>query len=161
MSGRPRQVAVRRSNPSTLREELAVIIAAGDGWLNVGPIVADEDLPPAPSTVSRWFSAKGPAVPMATFVAGREGSVHTVGLSHGLGRKVAAELAAAGVRLPDGTKVRQDHPKRGLVAEVPAVSAVATTAGLDLVARFLLDGAAMVSSVPTGDAWRAEIYPSS
>lgn len=127
-------------------------MAQGRGWINVVPVVADEDRPPEPSRVGRWFSGKGPAIPLATFVPGGAGASHTVGISHGTAGKVAARLAAAGLRLPDGSKVTQDHPKRGLVAEVPA------TGELDVVARFLLEAAAMVSVVPTTDTWRAEIY---
>ena len=39
----------------------------------------------------------------------------TIGVLHPTGNKVVARLAEAGVPMPDGWVVRQDHNRRGLV----------------------------------------------
>ncbi len=39
----------------------------------------------------------------------------TIGLMHPTGHKAVARLAEAGVAVPDGWVVRQDHARRGLL----------------------------------------------
>jgi hypothetical protein len=43
----------------------------------------------------------------------------TVGLMHPTGAKAVARLAEAGIALPDGWVVRQDHARRGLLLQCP------------------------------------------
>ena len=86
------------------------------------PLVADEDRPPE-SPIFKLFTAKGPAVPLGTWVPGHhyrdKWQPASVGLQHAGGRHAAKLLEERGVAEPDGWNRRQDHIKRGLVYELP------------------------------------------
>jgi hypothetical protein len=150
----PTYVTIRRSAPEALEAAIRSLIANGKGWVNLRPDIPEDDLPPVPSTVSRLFSGRGPAVPMATFVASRGGKAHQVGIEHGSGPKAVRRLADAGVVAPAGSIVKSDHGRRGLVVSVPADAAP------DAIARFLLDAASTLSNVFIGGEWEAEIFES-
>ena len=92
-------------------------VAAGGGWLNIEPVVDDEQRSDVPG-IFAWFSARGPQVPVGTFVAGSDRSPASVGIEHGAGRDAGDRLKEAGVGAPGTWLLRQDHPKRGLVWEV-------------------------------------------
>ena len=60
-------------------DDLGPIIAAVDdmrtarsGWVNLAPMVPDEQLRRPPSILGRVFSARGPDAPMATSTPGHE-----------------------------------------------------------------------------------------
>jgi hypothetical protein len=94
---------------------------AGQGWINLLPGVdADEDeQQTVPPGLFSLFSSRQPPVTMCTLVPPRpnrratEGV--TVGLLHPTGAKTVARLSDAGVAVPQGWFVRQDHARRGLV----------------------------------------------
>ena len=73
--------------------------------------------------LSALFGSRQLPVTMATLMPARpdrkdrEGL--TVGLMHPTGAHAAARLADAGVAVPDGWVVRQDHPRRGLLLRCP------------------------------------------
>ena len=104
--------------------EMLTLAARGDGsgWLNVQPVVADEDRPPE-SLVFKMFTAKGPPIPLGTWVPGHHHREKWRPASVGIaarGRAPCLEAAGgAGVTEPDGWNRRQDHIKRGLVYELP------------------------------------------
>jgi hypothetical protein len=155
----PQRLAVRRSDLSPLVEAVAAQAAAGRGWINLAPDVGDGEGGGGqqPARSGGWFSARGPAVPHATLVPGRtrrRGRVEParVGIEHGRGPRAVAQLAASGHPVPTGWRVRQDHPRRGLVVEVAADAPAA------LVVDWLVGAAARLSEVPTGDAWLAEVW---
>jgi hypothetical protein len=155
----PQRLTVRRSELTPLAEVMAAQAAAGRGWINLAPDLggeADDGQPP--SRGGGWFSGRGPSVPHATWVAGRttrRGRTEParLGIEHGRGPRALAQLAAAGHPLPSDWRVRQDHPKRGLVVELPADAAPAQ------VAAWLVGAAAVLSEAPTGDVWLAEVWP--
>ena len=66
----------------------------------------------------------------------------TVGLQHASGPRVAWRLRDLGCPLPDGWRITQDHPRRGLVAQVPA------DADNRAVIDWLLRAATLVCTVP-------------
>ena len=148
----PTYVTIQQSAPQDLEETIRALAADGRGWVNLRPHVDEDDMPPVPSGITRIFSGRGPAVPMATFVAGRGGKVHQIGIEHGSGPKAARRLAEAGVTVPSGAVVKGDHGRRGLVVNVPFDADPAA------IARFLLDGARALSAVPIGGTWEAEVY---
>jgi hypothetical protein len=150
----PLRLTLRRSAPAELVEAVAARAADGRGWINLAPDLGDDH---PPTSGGGWFSGRGPTVPHATYVAaraGRRGRVTPaqVGIEHGSGPQAVARLAEAGHPLPAGWRVRQDHPRRGLVAEVGPD----TDPGR--VVEWLLGAAAVLSGVPTGDVWLAEVW---
>jgi hypothetical protein len=100
-------------------DELAALRGAGDGWVNLMPGVVDEaDINP-PAGLFAFFGTRQPPVTMATVMPARHDKRDTegmsVGLMHPTGAKAIARLAEAGVAVPPGWVVSQDHPRRGLV----------------------------------------------
>jgi len=100
------------------------------GWVNLLPVVDDDgedetpdDAPRARAGVFAWLSARGPDLPIATWVAGEDKrntvQPDSIGLQHPGGPRALVTLAREGVDLPEGWKRLSDHPKRGLVVEVP------------------------------------------
>jgi hypothetical protein len=96
-------------------------------------------------------------VPTVTWMPGRHapnGSVKptTVGLQHASGPRVGPRLRDLGAPLPDGWRITQDHPRRGLVAQVPA------DADDRAVIDWLLRAAVLVCAVPVTGRWTAAIH---
>ncbi|MYH72884.1 MAG: hypothetical protein F4153_09990 [Acidimicrobiia bacterium] len=134
--------------------EMLTLAARGDGkgWMNVQPVVADEDRPPE-SAVFKLFTAKGPAIPLGTWVPGHhyrdKWQPASVGLQHAGGRHASKLLEERGVTEPDGWNRRQDHIKRGLVYELPE--------GQDpkVAVEFLVDAMAQLVAFPLSGRWLA------
>ncbi|MGD9755415.1 MAG: hypothetical protein AB7W59_30855, partial [Acidimicrobiia bacterium] len=77
---------------------------------------------------------------------------HQIGVEHGAGRHAARQLRDAGVAFPDGARLVQDHPRRGLVIAVPNGTDAAA------IAELLLQAASQLTMVPLGDRWMLELY---
>jgi hypothetical protein len=137
-------------------DELAALREAGDGWMNLSPGVYDEaDINP-PAGLFAFFGTRQPPVTMATVMPARldkrklEGM--SVGLMHPTGGKSIARLAEAGVAVPDGWVVRQDHPRRGLVLRTAS-----DTVAADIVTWCVQAGTALCMVDMTGQ-WQAVVY---
>jgi hypothetical protein len=128
------------------------------GWINVQPGLDPEDVPAVRAGAFGLLSGRGPDVPLATWVPGElkreEPQPASVGIQHGTGPRLAARLADAGVPVPDGWRVTQDHARRGLVVAIP----VGTSN--DAVLDWLVRAAATLSPVPLTGDWRAAVYES-
>lgn len=98
------------------------VLANPGAWCNFEfEPIEDDDAPPE-SPLFGFLAARGPANPLATVMARTEGkpnSLPQVGIQHQAGTKAAAQLREAEVFAPDGTRVTQDHPRRGLVVRWP------------------------------------------
>jgi hypothetical protein len=93
---------------------------AGQGWINLLPGVhLDEEQTTASPGLFALFSNRQPPVAMCTLMPARPAKRAvdgvTVGLLHPTGAKAAARLSEAGVDLPSGWLVKQDHARRGLL----------------------------------------------
>jgi len=104
----------------------------GRVWVNVQPHVDDEDLPAEGGTPG-LLSGRGPTLPLATWTPGqpaaRRPTPVTIGIQHGAGPRVAHHLRDLGLPVPPAWEVVQDHPRRGLVVEVPDGSPLADVLG--------------------------------
>jgi hypothetical protein len=112
------------SAPEAVVARMRELAQRRDGWVNLQPAVDEADVPQTSVGLLGWISAKGPAVPEATWVPGekrRNGVAmpDSIGLQHRGGPRARATLAEAGAPIPAGWKVLSDHPKRGLVIELP------------------------------------------
>lgn len=132
--------------------------SARRGWANFLPGVDDDGSAlEEPSGLFSIFSgARQPPVTMCTWVPpeGRPGpgDVVTVGVAHRQNRRVVAVLAEAGVVVPTGWQVAQDHVRRGLVLRVPVgVPHLA-------VLSWLLDAGARLCLAPLTGSWQAEVH---
>ncbi len=134
---------------------MAAMAAEGTGWLNVRPVIEPQHEPEPPG-VFAIFGGSPHKIPLATWIPGRvrDDSTPTmtaVGLQHASGPRVARRLAEAGAPLPDGWKVTQDHPRRGLVAHIPPGDE-------DAVLAWLVRASRLVSAVPVTGRWHAWIH---
>ena len=132
--------------PDVLLRAAAGRVQAGQGWVNLVPLVEDPDEVPRPSVWQSIFGARGPAVPVCTWT--RE----SIGIQHGAGTKAAHVLTAAGVTLPDGWRPVQDSPRRGIVIELPEGTEPAEVVG------WLLRAGTALAAVPLTGDWRAIVY---
>lgn len=141
-----------------LLERMDALIRREEGWINLGPGLTPEEFAALPtrSTVAKWISGRGPAVPMATWTPastkGRGGPAQ-IGLAHGTGPNALERLRGVGLPLPSGWQKKQDHAKNGIVAELPA------SAGPEVVVEWLLAAIRELSDrVPAGPDWIAEVH---
>ena len=113
--------------------ELASLREVGDGWVNLLPgIVGGAVQLEQPAGIFAFFGTRQPPVTMATVMPAHPSQLHvegmSVGLMHPTGNHAVARLADAGVTVPEGWVVRQDHARRGLVLrtspEAPPASIV-------------------------------------
>ena len=149
-----------RDDRAPVVEAMQALVARGDGkgWVNIMPVVEDEDLIRIPdrSGLAGWFSARGPAVPVATWTppaTGRRPRPAQVGLAHGTGPDALPRLAEEGIVLPTGWTKRQDHAKHGVVADLPG------DADLDAVIDWMLTAASQLSAVvAVGRRWQAVVH---
>ena len=126
------------------------------GWVNFTPVLAEGVEAPRQGLL-RFLGARGPEALMATWVPGeprKDGyGPATVGVQHAAGQRLVTGKGALGLCVPDGWRVVQDHPARGLVAHVP------DDADLDDVVGWLLDIATEATTLPLTGKWRAVVYP--
>lgn len=125
-----------------------------DGWLNVSPKVDYEE--PPPGALAKIFGARGPMIPVGTWIPGaptRNGfEPTTVGLQHGMGQRLLFALRDAGQGTPEGWKTLQDHARRGVVLQIPDDTDPAVV--LDWIMRV---SEIVLASEPTG-RFRATIH---
>lgn len=126
-------------------------------WCNFSYEI-DEDAGGAPdSFLFSFLAARGPSSPLATVTSGSAGKRPTgpqLGLQHRAGQKAALQLREAGIELPGGWSWVQDHPRRGLVVELP--SPVAAPAITD----WLLRAMAVLNRAPTTGTMLYEVFES-
>ena len=144
---------VDSTDPTDLVDVLAEVASSPGSWINVEPDVDDSLRADVPGLFA-WFSARGPQVPVATFVAGSGRDVPSVGLDHNTGRGAGDRLRDAGVIAPEGWSLRQDNPKRGLIWESGSLD-VPTGPSL---AVFLMEATALFCPLPTEGRFRVLVH---
>lgn len=146
---------VAHDDPELLAR-MGTVQAGGTGWINIAPVIDEEHEPPPPGPFA-FLGGSTHQVPVITWMPGRRvgggaAKATTVGLQHASGPRVAWRLRDLGLPVPEGWKVTQDHPRRGLVAEVPA------DADNRAVVDWLLQAAAAVCQVPATGRWEAAVH---
>jgi hypothetical protein len=137
---------------------LHVVTVAGSGWINLLPGVESEDN--RSTTVSAGvfalFGNRQAPVTMCTLMPASPSKQAsegvTIGLLHPTGNKVVARLAEAGVAMPEGWVVRQDHNRRGLVVRAPRGAPES-----EIIDWSIGAGAALCREPLTGE-WQAVVY---
>lgn len=129
---------------------LADVLTTEGSWCNVVFEPLDDDDAPEESALFGFLAARGPANPWATVMAstrGRRPTPAQVGIQHRAGTKAAAQLRDESLFLPEGGRVVQDHPRRGLVVEWPEPADVSTLIAWLLPAMRLLGRAPTTNNV--------------
>ena len=148
-----------RTDAAGVVERMTRMAEQHRGWVNFQAEVPDDvDVPE--SGMFGVFAARGPVVPLCTWVAPtlRRGQRRppSLGIQHSTGTRAAARLSDRGCPLPPGWRVSQDHPRRGLVVDV--IPEDATTA--DMLGWLLAAGEALCP-VPLTGWWQAALYDES
>jgi hypothetical protein len=142
---------------AAVAHELHGLRTAGGGWVNLMPGIDEEasDVHPRAGLFA-FFGNNAAPVTMTTVMPPKtDRSVSeglTVGIMHPTGGQAVQRLAEAGVAVPDGWLVRQDHARRGLLLQTPP--AVTETEVIDWSVRA---GTALCRAEMTG-RWRAVVY---
>ncbi len=153
---RPVELEFVAPDDPELLARMSEVAASGTGWINVKPVVDEEHVPPAPGPFA-FLGGSTHQVPTVTWMPGRRAGngvrkPTTVGLQHAAGPRIAWKLRDIGMPLPEGWRVTQDHPRRGLVALVPADADDRDVMG------WLLAAATFACAVPTTGRWTASIH---
>lgn len=152
MSG-PVEIEFHLGSPEGVVDEM-VRLADGGGWITLLPGVLTDDLPPARSPWSVLLSS-GSAhdVPEGSWLPpAKPGRPVQIGVSHNHGPKAVDHLTERGHPIPPGWRKAMDHPKRGLVVEVP------TDADHRDVLEWLLSATILLTTVPLLEDWLARIH---
>jgi hypothetical protein len=152
MARAPLVVEFHEDRRTPVVEQMATIAAAGRGWVNLSPGLDVDEAPSPPSALGSIFSSRGPTVPLATWTPAQGREPATIGIEHGEGPKAEDMLAEHGVPVPGGWRVVQDHPKRGIVVQVPGDTAE------DAMLDWLLRAAGALCAWPRTGEWRALCY---
>lgn len=124
----------------------AEVLAVKSSWCNLEFESLDDDETPAESALFGFLAARGPANPLATIMAssnGRRPQPAQIGIQHRAGTKAAVQLVDEALFLPDGVRVAQDHPRRGLVLEWPE------SADVQALAAWLFPAMRILGRAPT------------
>jgi hypothetical protein len=137
----------------TSEVEARIAALPDGGWVNLEPILPDEDLDEiqqrSSSALVRIFSARGRPNPFGTIVAQREALA--VGLEHGQGKRIVPELRELGIRVPKTWRQQQDHARRGVVYETPRDE------DPHVIVAWILDAAAASAVIPLRGRWSAMV----
>ena len=132
-----------------------------DGWANIQAVLDPEgdgvpDLAPTRAGMFGFLSSRGPAVPVTSWVPGKETGRATepdsLGIQHSAGPRAILRLANAGVPLPEGWTRLSDHARRGLVLSIPAGSDPA------VIVSWLLRASDALAPGPLPETWVAVIH---
>ncbi len=153
---RPVELEFAGADDPELYGHMVEVEKTATGWINIEPIIAEEHEPPEPGPFA-FLGGSTHKVPIVTWMPGRHQSdgttkPTTVGLQHAAGTHVAWKLRDLGLPLPATWKVTQDHPRRGLVAQVPA------DADNKEVMVWLLQAGTVTCQVPSTGRWRASVH---
>lgn len=131
----------------------ATTTGSGSGWVNFVPEVEEGHDPPPRNPVVAIFSARGDAVPLATWSApANPGGRANLGITHGSGPQALAKLDRFGVGLEADWLKIADHPRRGLVVGAPR------HVDQEHALWWLLTATHVLSVVPLTGNWLAKIY---
>ncbi len=147
------EITFSEDDLAPVEKVLADLGHAGRGWVNFSPEVEEGYDPPPRNLAVVLFSARGEAVPLATWRAPETpGGRATVGIEHGSGPSALARLVEMDLGLAPGWVKVSDHPRRGLVVTTPPDADPAD------VCWWLLAAAHGLSTVPLTGEWLAAVY---
>jgi hypothetical protein len=132
---------------------MSQLAAAGDGWINLLPGTSDDETPTSLGFFN-LFGGGSIGVTMCTWIPGQRGKdgrpLTSLGIAHTIGRRLGTVPTV--VTIPETWIIEQDHPRRGLVLQVPSVEPH------ERVLAWALTALAAVSPLGAIGNWRADIY---
>jgi hypothetical protein len=149
----PVELPFDEDDPAPVEAVLTELAAEGRGWVNISPEVEPGHEPPPRNLVVAVFSARGDAVPLATWTPPEQmGGRATVGIEHGSGSRALERLTEMDLGLGAGWTKVADHPRRGLVVTTPPDAEPGD------VLWWLLAASHALSPVPLTGSWQASVY---
>lgn len=151
----PVELEFHLGSPHEVVEHM-IRLADGGGWITLLPGVMSEDVPRPKAGLFTLFSAGSEHdVPEGSWMPpAKPGRPVQIGIRHNHGPQATAHLIDRGHLLPKGWRKAVDHPKRGLVVEVPA------TTDPEIVLDWLLSATILLTTVPLLEDWLARIHTS-
>jgi len=148
--------STQRSSFEVKEQDLGEFVAAlgsaraSRGWVNCTPGVP-EDYPQFRPSLFAWLTGPTPpGAPIVTLMPGVAGQPDILGVLHAKGR-IGLHQGSTLASIPSSWKCRQDHNRRGLLFEVPAV------ANEDL-AAVMVAVSDELATVPTTGAYLVELF---
>jgi hypothetical protein len=134
------------------------LAASQDGWINVLPTdEARDDGPPRLGFLA-LFGGGSSGVTMCTWIPGslehHGNALPSLGITHNQARRVVAKLQSGAAAIPDGWRVEQDHPRRGLIIRLPPDEAP------EKVLAWGIRAVGVLSSSTAPVKWVADVYAS-
>ncbi len=159
MAGPVEYLEFSADDRAAVTERMASVARDLSGWINMQPgLDPDVEPPPAKSALFGFLAASGPDIPLCTWLPRRPRSSGTgsvgVGIQHPAGPKVVRRLSDMGITVPPGWVVRQDHPRRGLVLDVPLHEEPGA------VLDWLVRASTGLCALPLSGKWLAAVYRS-
>ena len=149
-------VEFSRFEPTAVLDRMRELAASRAGWINLQPNLEPDDVPGSRPGLLSIFSARGPAIPLVTWMPGelsKRGATPTeVGIQHPAGSRAIPVLRERGIDVPAGWVVVVDNPKRGLVVR-PAAGAEPAD-----VLDWLLRATAALCPYDLGVSWLAMVH---
>jgi hypothetical protein len=148
--------SAKRSTFEIREEDLSEMVTAMEaaratnGWLNCTPGVPDDYPQFRPSLFAWLVGPTPPGAPIVTWMPGHNGQPDTLGILHAKG-KIGLHQGANIASIPSSWRCRQDHNRRGLLFEVPAV----TDAEL---ATVIVSSCDELATVPTTGNYLVELF---
>jgi hypothetical protein len=139
-------------------DHMEQMVRLRQGWINFEPLIPDDMEPPVSTpTFTGLFSNRGPAIPLCTWTAPMvtkksETGPQSLGIQHERGTRARARFEEVGLEVPAGWIVRSDHPKRGMVLELPWDTDV------EMVLDWLLAAGEALVTLPVTGRWTAVVY---
>lgn len=152
------QIEFDPGKPGEVVARMDQLARAGDGWINLLPGVEEGDAgePRQVSVFSALFGSAQAPVTMTTWMppkGGRGGAPEVnLGIMHPKGRRAVAQLADEGVHVPAGWRVRQDHPRRGLILLVPV------SVPHKVVLEWAIRAGGALTAIDMTGSWQARVY---
>jgi hypothetical protein len=147
-----KRVEFNADDPAEIVGYMDLLADARDGWINLTPKTSDE----SPSTLGflALFGGGSSGTTMCTWIPepeDQQGIRHvSLGITHTTGRRIRNQLVP--LDIPKDWLVKQDHPLRGLVLNVPDGEPN------DRVLAWALRTTVALAPVGHLGSWRAEIY---
>ncbi|HWD23924.1 MAG TPA: hypothetical protein VG368_00525 [Acidimicrobiales bacterium] len=144
-----------RDDVSKVTESMKRLADARDGWINLVPKIVDREPHSTSLRFFTLFGGGGSGMTMGTWIPGsrdqRGPTAARLGITHVMGRRLLGGEAPA-VQIPTSWSIEQDHPRRGLVAQIPLEEALAG------VLEWTLRTITALTLPDRIQGWRADVY---
>ncbi len=150
------QLRFAQEDPAEIVQRAADLAETHAGWITLRPEVRETRETEPIGVFAALLADTRFEIPLCSWVVGplsRKGPrPFSLGVQHSTGTHAVDRLADRGVNLGAGWRTVQDHPRRGLVVEVPHTSPVGT------MIPWLLHAGRVLAKLEVTGRWDAEVH---